>query len=150
MNIFYKAKLVLIYILFCITKNWKIYIRYILKSNAKNKFASDISDDYVIGKCHDIKNCIISCVVWLPLKSNCLQRCLAAYSILSDLNIKTDFCIGIRIEPFAFHCWLEHNGKIVFDSPNVSKQFLYKKLFINDLLNDKNIMNLAKKQQGSI
>ncbi|GCD84101.1 hypothetical protein PTHTG4_31660 [Parageobacillus thermoglucosidasius] len=59
--------------------------------------------------------------------ARCLHRSVAGYHILLQKNIPIDLVIGVMKKPFMSHAWLEYNGKVINDIPemieNLTVQF---------------------------
>ena len=49
----------------------------------------------------------------LPHEPRCLTRALVLSSLLARRGIAGRLVIGVRLEPFAAHAWVEHGGRPV-------------------------------------
>lgn len=62
-----------------------------------------------------------------PLRSTCLPRSIVLWSLLRRRGIASDIRIGARTNSqgeFQAHAWLEWNGKVLNDVPDVGRQYL--------------------------
>lgn len=44
---------------------------------------------------------------WLPIRGQCLQRSAALVSYLRRLGLGAEWVFGVRLWPFAAHCWVQ-------------------------------------------
>lgn len=58
---------------------------------------------------------------------NCLQRSLLLWALLRRQGMRPELRIGTRRSSrhgiLDFHAWVEHDGQVLNDSPNVRKEF---------------------------
>lgn len=59
--------------------------------------------------------------VWYPKKALCLQRSAVTTCILRSYGIPANLVVGVRSMPFLAHAWVEAEGSVVNDFPNVRK-----------------------------
>jgi hypothetical protein len=59
--------------------------------------------------------------VWYPKKALCLQRSAVTACILRSYGIPAQMIVGVRPMPFLAHAWVEAEGSVVNDFPNVQK-----------------------------
>ena len=59
--------------------------------------------------------------VWYPKKALCLQRSAVTTCILRSCGIPARMIVGVRPLPFLAHAWVEAEGSVVNDFPNVRK-----------------------------
>lgn len=59
--------------------------------------------------------------VWYPKKALCLQRSAVTTCILRSYGIHAQMIVGVRPMPFLAHAWVEAEGSVVNDFPNVRK-----------------------------
>jgi Transglutaminase-like superfamily/Coenzyme PQQ synthesis protein D (PqqD) len=59
--------------------------------------------------------------VWYPKKALCLQRSAVTTCILRSCGIPAHMVVGVRPMPFLAHAWVEAEGSVVNDFPNVRK-----------------------------
>jgi len=59
--------------------------------------------------------------VWYPKKALCLQRSAITACILRSYGIPARMIVGVRSMPFLAHAWVEAEGSVVNDFPNVRK-----------------------------
>lgn len=52
----------------------------------------------------------------VPLTPNCLTDSLALSTFLVRRNIRCDLVFGVKLDPFAAHCWLQDQDGILNDS----------------------------------
>jgi hypothetical protein len=65
-----------------------------------------------------------------PWPANCLQRSVVLWWFLYRRGVPTDLRIGVRRRPgtpsgeaLLFHAWVEHDGRVLNDAPNVGRRF---------------------------
>lgn len=58
-----------------------------------------------------------------PSANACLPRSVAMAVCLARHRIRADVVIGVRIKPFAAHCWVQANGEILNDSVGEATRF---------------------------
>lgn len=138
MKITQKIKLILFYCFFCIFKNWSLY-KKTLSGNVSQKKVDVVSTtaEDVVQICQQIYQVIQKLIVFVPLRSNCMQRALVVYKHLLNSGIASTFVVGVRVSPYSFHCWIEYNGEVVFDSPPQSQQYMTKIIKLNEFLDIK-------------
>jgi hypothetical protein len=57
----------------------------------------------------------------------CLPRSLVLWALLRRRGMKAELRIGVSVAsigPRRFHAWVEHNGTVVNDAPNVAEHYL--------------------------
>jgi hypothetical protein len=59
--------------------------------------------------------------VWYPKKALCLQRSAVTTCILRSYGVPAHLVVGVRPMPFLAHAWVEAEGSVVNDFPNVRK-----------------------------
>lgn len=59
----------------------------------------------------------------VPLPPNCLLDSLALLAILARRGIGCELVFGVKLDPFAAHCWLEANGVVLNDSTDTISSF---------------------------
>ncbi len=52
----------------------------------------------------------------VPFASNCLTDSLALSAFLANQDIASDLVFGVKLDPFAAHCWLQAGGTILNDA----------------------------------
>lgn len=61
------------------------------------------------------------------LRANCLERSLVLWFLLRRKGIETDLRVGVRkaseTQPAMFHAWIEHEGRVINDAPDVSDRY---------------------------
>jgi Transglutaminase-like superfamily/Coenzyme PQQ synthesis protein D (PqqD) len=69
----------------------------------------------------EICSAVEKACVWYPKKALCLQRSAVTTCILRSYGIPAHLVVGVRPMPFLAHAWVEAEGSVVNDFPNVSK-----------------------------
>jgi hypothetical protein len=66
-----------------------------------------------------------------PVRPNCLCRSLVGWKLLAENGIQADLVFGIRKDQqkLEAHAWLEMNGQVLNDSPNIIRN--YERLLTN-------------------
>lgn len=54
---------------------------------------------------------------WIPGEGECLQRAFALREALRPSGAPIDWVFGVRTWPFAAHCWLQVEDRVVADTP---------------------------------
>jgi len=62
----------------------------------------------------------VACI-WYWKQTLCLQRSAAAACLLRRHGTKARMVIGARLVPFQAHAWVEVEGRVVNDRPNVQE-----------------------------
>lgn len=57
--------------------------------------------------------------LWYSPRSRCLHRSAALVSLLRRVGVDAVMVVGIRVEPYAGHAWVEVNGLVVNDDPAI-------------------------------
>jgi hypothetical protein len=52
---------------------------------------------------------------YLPVEGECLVRSTLLMSFLACLGLRADWVFGVRLHPFAAHCWVQVNGVCLND-----------------------------------
>lgn len=59
----------------------------------------------------------------LPSHNQCLRRSLALACALNSKGFKVDFVIGVRMNPFGAHAWVQDSGTLLNDDLDVVRKF---------------------------
>jgi hypothetical protein len=65
----------------------------------------------------------IACI-WYPKQVFCLQRSAAATKLLRRHGIPAEMVIGAKRMPLRAHAWVEVEGRVVSDKPEVQTDYL--------------------------
>jgi len=60
--------------------------------------------------------------MYYPKKTLCLPWASTFAYLLQKSNIPFKFFIGVQTEPFYAHAWVEYNGEVINDNPQVKKR----------------------------
>lgn len=69
----------------------------------------------------EICSAVEKACVWYPKKALCLQRSAVTTCILRSYGVPARMVVGVRPMPFLAHAWVEAEGSVVNDFPNVRK-----------------------------
>ena len=69
----------------------------------------------------EICSAVEKACVWYPKKALCLQRSAVTTCILRSFGVPARMVVGVRPLPFLAHAWVEAEGSVVNDFPNVRK-----------------------------
>lgn len=58
----------------------------------------------------------------IPFKNSCLEYSIAGYIIFTILGYKPNFYIGLQNYDFISHAWIEINGKVIGDIPDIREK----------------------------
>ena len=61
--------------------------------------------------------------VWYPSRVLCLQRSAATTCLLRRFGVPAQMTVGSQLFPFRLHAWVELNGRIVNDKPDVPEMY---------------------------
>lgn len=53
---------------------------------------------------------------WVPIKPVCLQDSLALRDWLAAHGAQSSLVLGVRLDPFAAHCWVQHGDIVLNDA----------------------------------
>ncbi len=53
----------------------------------------------------------------------CLPRSVAAVHALLDRGVRADLVIGVRLQPFGAHCWVQHGSTLVNETVDQVRNF---------------------------
>jgi hypothetical protein len=59
----------------------------------------------------------------LSSRDQCLATSLSLASWLIALNVRPDLILGVKLNPFQAHCWVEVGGAVVGDEPEQVQPF---------------------------
>jgi hypothetical protein len=59
----------------------------------------------------------------LPTPPNCLADSLALSRFLSRRNVASAMVFGVKLDPFAAHCWLQQDDVILNDAADAVATF---------------------------
>lgn len=59
----------------------------------------------------------------IPVASNCLTDSMALAAFLSRRNVRADLVFGVKLDPFAAHCWLQTDDVILNDAVDIVTSF---------------------------
>jgi Transglutaminase-like superfamily len=60
----------------------------------------------------------------LPLRTQCLERSYGTCATLRRHGIPASLCVGVsRFPPMRFHAWVETDGQVVNDSPELQDRY---------------------------
>lgn len=59
----------------------------------------------------------------IPVASNCLTDSLALAAFLARRNVRADLVFGVKLDPFAAHCWLQTDDVILNDAADIVTSF---------------------------
>ena len=86
-----------------------------LQSRLDTVTAYDEAEDVDIV-CHKIHLASLN----LPFRTACLENALVSALRLANHGIATEFVIGIQPAPFMAHAWINHQGQVVLDRPDLN------------------------------
>lgn len=61
---------------------------------------------------------------YLPVKPNCLVDSLALMRFLGPLAVGTTLIFGVKLEPFAAHCWVQFESVLLNDRSDYVERFV--------------------------
>lgn len=54
---------------------------------------------------------------WVPIAPSCLQDSLALHQWLRRRRASADLVVGVKLNPFAAHSWVQSDGMVLNDAP---------------------------------
>ena len=60
---------------------------------------------------------------WIPVASNCLTDSIALAAFLARRSVRADLVFGVKLDPFAAHCWLQTDEVILNDAVDIVTSF---------------------------
>jgi Transglutaminase-like superfamily len=70
-----------------------------------------------------IRSAVDMACVWYWKETLCLQRSAATVCLLRRYGVKAQLVIATRHIPFQAHAWVEVEGKVVNDKPDVQQTY---------------------------
>ncbi|AJY40871.1 MULTISPECIES: lasso peptide biosynthesis B2 protein [Burkholderia] len=61
--------------------------------------------------------------IWSPIRITCLQMSFALATHLRRENVPAQLVIGVRPMPFVAHAWVEVDGRVCGDEPELKKSY---------------------------
>ncbi|ONC20977.1 lasso peptide biosynthesis B2 protein [Burkholderia pseudomallei] len=61
--------------------------------------------------------------IWSPFRITCVQMSLALATHLRRQNVPAQLVIGVRPMPFVAHAWVEVDGRVCGDEPDLKKSY---------------------------
>ncbi len=83
--------------------------------------ARNIGDRDTEGICRAVA---YACI-WYPRQVLCLQRSSVAVALLRRYGIAAEMVIGAQRLPLKAHAWVEVDGRVVNDKPEVQTDYLF-------------------------
>jgi CRISPR/Cas system-associated protein Csx1 len=79
-----------------------------------------IDNEQLINMCSMINRQIGNHI--LRKKALCLHKSIVGFILLIEKDINVEICFGAGKHNFEAHAWLEHNGMVVNDDNNTTKE----------------------------
>jgi hypothetical protein len=76
------------------------------------------------GEAERVVQAVAYACIWYPKKVLCLQRSAAVASLLRRHGIHAQLVIGAERLPLKAHAWVEVDGKVINDKPEVQSNYL--------------------------
>jgi hypothetical protein len=73
--------------------------------------------------CRQVCTAVDRAQVFLFSQAMCLQRSIVITRLLLALGVNAETVIAAHLMPFKSHAWVEVNGEVVSDSPNVQRYY---------------------------
>jgi hypothetical protein len=75
------------------------------------------------GDIEKIAQSVAYACIWYPKKALCLQRSSVAVALFRRYGIHAEMVIGAQRLPLKAHAWVEFNGRVVNDKPEVQTEY---------------------------
>lgn len=59
----------------------------------------------------------------VPTRDRCLATSMALMSALMAQGARADLVLGVKLDPFQAHCWVELDGAVIGDEPDLLRPF---------------------------
>lgn len=59
----------------------------------------------------------------VPTRDRCLATSMALMSALTAQGARADLVLGVKLDPFQAHCWVELDGAVIGDEPDLLRPF---------------------------
>ena len=66
-----------------------------------------------------VRAAILTAMTWYPKQAMCLQRSAVTTCVLRSAGVQAEMIIGCQRLPFLAHAWVEVDGKVINDKPQV-------------------------------
>jgi hypothetical protein len=76
------------------------------------------------GEADRILQAVACACMWYPKKVLCLQRSAVITTLLRRCGIPTEMVIGAQRLPLRAHAWVEVDGRVVNDRPEVQSDYV--------------------------
>jgi len=60
---------------------------------------------------------------YVSSRDQCLATSMSLMSVLLTLGARPDLVLGVKLHPFQAHCWVQLDGQIVNDEPDLLRPF---------------------------
>jgi len=98
------------------------HIRRIVES-ARPKSKKTCDKNCERGICRQVCRAVDRAQTYLLRQAQCLQRSIVITRLLRAWNINAETVIAAHLMPFKSHAWVELDGEVVSDSPNVQRYY---------------------------
>jgi hypothetical protein len=71
-------------------------------------------------RCRQIRQAAL----YLPFRTACLENALVTAFYLARHAIPGEFCIGIQLTPFLAHAWINYQGRVILDKPDLNQAMI--------------------------
>jgi hypothetical protein len=88
-------------------------------TKSRQKHSSTRNPDTVTN----LASIALSAFKWYRPGIACMHRAFAAYWFLRRHRIPAELCLGVKTCPFSSHAWVEFQGRVLDDSPDVKDRF---------------------------
>ena len=92
--------------------------------HSKVHLLSVASHEYGAGDMEAICHAVAYACIWYPKPVLCLQRSSVAVALLRRYGIHAEMVIGAQRLPLKAHAWVEVDGGVVNDKPEVQTDYL--------------------------
>jgi len=88
-------------------------------------YESQKTDDtsYEKETCREICTAVDRAQTYLLSQALCLQRSIVITRLLQERKLNAETVIAAHLMPFKSHAWVEVDGEVVSDSPNVQRYY---------------------------
>lgn len=103
------------------TAGFRTIRRIVERSNLQSTKTHD--QDYDREICQQISIAVDRAQTYLVRQALCLQRSIVITRLLQNRGICAETVIAAHLMPFKSHAWVEIDGEVVSDSPNVQRYY---------------------------
>jgi hypothetical protein len=88
-------------------------LRSTLRALREAKLCADLEPAPPAEELSRVAAAFSRCSMWASPLDRCLPRSVAAARLMIERSLDADFVIGVRLQPFSAHCWVQHQDVLI-------------------------------------